>query len=173
MQQADERIRKAREIYYRRNGVRYRGETEKNKKNHWKGIAFILVFIVGLYAYQYKDTQLSDEIQTKVKNILNTPINFSEIFNLTNKTQTAYIENKEVKTDSTTEEEQTEEQSEQQENEQNSQQDDSTTETESEIYSVIWPFQGTITSGFGERESEDSRVGTNHTGIDIAGNERR
>ena len=37
-------------------------------------------------------------------------------------------------------------------------------------YEVIWPHKGEITSNFGERESTDSRVTGNHTGIDIAGN---
>lgn len=36
-------------------------------------------------------------------------------------------------------------------------------------YEMIWPYKGTITSKFGKRESEDARVTSNHTGIDIAG----
>lgn len=37
-----------------------------------------------------------------------------------------------------------------------------------EKYSIISPVNGTKTSGFGERESSNSKVTSNHTGVDIA-----
>ena len=157
MPRVEDKIEKAKQIYYRRNGIKYRGETvqEKKKINIW----FIIVVIaVGFYAYQNKDFLQSAQLSNSVKSFLNTPINFK---NLTNIFDVHKSDNAEEYTKNAVETTTTEiiEQANNPEKVQS--------------ISVIWPANGTITSGFGERESEDPRVTTNHTGIDIAGNERR
>ena len=151
MQQADEKIRRAMEIYYRRNGIRYRKEnTKKRGKKIWFLVLFIIICFFG---YKYRGYMYNDESRIKIKNFLNTQIDFNKIKrffydkeneNITNNVENNYIE-------------------EENKNE---------VVTESSDTAVIWPYNGIVTSGFGVRVSDDERVGTDHTGIDIAGNMR-
>lgn len=157
MQHVEDKIEKAKQIYYRRNGIKYRGEAvqDKRKINIW---FIIVVIIVGVYAYQNKDFFQSAQFSNRVKSFLNTPINFKNLTNIfdVHKSDNV-VEHTENAVESKTEE--------------------SVEETnnleEPQGSSIIWPVNGSITSSFGERESVDPRVTTNHTGIDISGNERR
>lgn len=165
MQQVEDKIQKAREIYYRRNGIKYRGEKEKEKHSGAIWWLFILAVIAGIYLYQYKGYLTSTEFKDRAKNFLNTPITIDRIKDFFG------VHKTEEKTKETIEENKTGN-STNLDNTINDIEPQQTTEN-TETISIIWPFQGTITSGFGIRESADSRVTPNHTGIDMAGNERR
>ena len=158
MQHVEEKIQKAREIYYSRNGIKFRGEKEK-KRYSGTGWIIVLLIIVAIYGYQYKDFLKSDGFKNRVQEFLNTPVNFKSIRNFF----------------STPQKEKPEENNQKQvkENTEASNNDIEKAVESAEILSIIWPFNGTVTSGFGPRESNDERVSGNHTGIDIAGNERR
>lgn len=164
MQQVEDKIQKAREIYYRRNGIKYRGEKEKKKHSISMGWIILLVLIIGIYGFQYKDFLMSADFKEKVRVFLNTPINFNNIKELfgAHKVQENTNEKVQEKVDEKPEAE-----------EENNESLESEVVETPENTAVIWPFSGTVTSGFGQRESTDSRVSADHTGIDIAGNERR
>lgn len=169
-----EKIRKAEEIYYRRNGIQYRGEKRESPKHTFRNILLILVIVGLFYGYENREMLKSSEFQTQVKTFLNTKINIKEIFSAPIQDKKENTIPEESKSDSSSEQtveaiapvvpEQLPEQT-----------PEITPETVSDEpiakYQVIWPYNGEITSQFGERESEDVRVAGNHTGIDIAGNE--
>ena len=168
----EEKIQRAKEIYYRRNGISFRGEEKKKKKKHNK-LIFLLIIITAasVYLYQNQSTYLTAENQNKIKEFLNTKINIKELIKLTNRTQTTpetQSENQTTNTAETPSEPQTTNTSELKPENQTTPE---AIEEKKPIYSIIWPKQGTITSNFGQRESADLRVGKNHTGIDIAGEE--
>lgn len=145
----EEKIQRAREIYYRRNGINYRGDEKKKSKSHFMYIILILLIGISMYVYQNQDKYITPEIRKDIRNFLNTKININSIMK------------KEENT----------------ENNQNVQDNqnyvtEQMTEIQETPVSVIMPLQGIITSYFGSRESADPRVGANHTGIDINGNER-
>ena len=151
MQQVDEKIKRAMEIYYRRNGIRYRREKEKKiGRKKWILILFIVVFAFG---YKYRNYIFSEELKVQIKKILNTQLNLNNIKEFFLKE-----ENKNTTTG----------------DDSNFIENESTKQNEKEIdeLSVIWPYVGYVTSGFGLRVSDDVRVGSDHTGIDIAGNFR-
>jgi murein DD-endopeptidase MepM/ murein hydrolase activator NlpD len=103
-----------------------------------------------MYGYQNKEKLQSPEFQNEIKTFLNTKINIKDIFSTQIKEKE--MQNAEVsETQSLLEETPIEQINEQ-------------------VYNVIWPYKGEITSNFGQRSSEDVRVSNNHTGIDIAGN---
>lgn len=169
-----EKIQRAEEIYYRRNGINYRTErpqTVREPKSHPIRNFLIIIMIIGVgFAYSNKDMLTSPEFQEKVKIFLNTKINIKDIFSLkqikqenktsdTNPAQSPVTQATEQLTENM---------------QANIEQPESNiSEPEGPIvekFEVIWPHKGEITSNFGERESTDSRVTGNHTGIDIAGN---
>ena len=155
MQHVEEKIQKAREIYYRRNGIKFRGEKEKSRHTGTGWIIFLLI-IAAIYGYQYKDFLKSNELKNKMQEFLNTPVNFKSIRNFFSTSKKEENNQEQVKENI----------------EVNNNNIEKTVEN-TETLSIIWPFKGTVTSGFGPRESNDERVNGNHTGIDIAGNERR
>ena len=154
----EEKIQKAEEIYYRRNGINYRGEKkEKNRKNHPIRKLFIIgLIIICAYGYKNKEYLMSEEFQIQTKKFLNTKIDIQKIFgveNSSNKEENILIPQEKIEENNIVAE---------------------TPEKREEnniINEVIWPYTGIITSDFGQRESTDTRVTSNHTGIDIAGNE--
>lgn len=172
-----EKIQKAEEIYYRRNGLNYRTEREQNshptKSHPIRNIILIMMIIGAGFAYSNKEMLTSPEFHEQVKMFLNTKINIKDIFSL-----------EQIKQENTTNDTQPEQQSVQPNTEQLAENIEAKQENqeavvpetiapvipEPEKYEVVWPHKGEITSDFGTRESEDSRVTGNHTGIDIAGN---
>jgi len=81
-----EKIQRAEEIYYRRNGINYRTErpqTVLEPKSHPIRNFLIIIMIIGVgFAYSNKDMLTSPEFQEKVKIFLNTKINIKDIFSL-------------------------------------------------------------------------------------------
>lgn len=141
----DEKIRKAHEIYYKRNGIKYRSEETIKSK----GISKILILLIigcSIIVYQNQKNILNTKWINELKTILNTKINFNSLVNEKENTKTNVTEN-------------IEETSKIIENQENI-----------EEYEIIWPYKGEITSYFGKRESENENINGNHTGIDIAGN---
>ncbi len=149
----EEKIQKAQEIYYRRNGINYRGERQivRQPKSHtFRNFLIIILITISIYGYQNKEKLQSAEFQDEIKTFLNTKINIKDIFS-------SQIKEKEPQTTDVQETQSLVEEL-----------PDNVAEIQE--YKVIWPYKGEITSNFGVRESEDSRVTPNHTGIDIAGN---
>lgn len=78
----DEKIRKAHEIYYRRNGMKYRSE-ETVQSTGGIGKIFILLLIIGaIVIYQNPKEILNNKWVEEIKVILNTKINLKEIFKI-------------------------------------------------------------------------------------------
>lgn len=145
-----DKIRKAEEIYYRRNGIK--PENSNNKKNSLIGgiikrLIIVTVIIGGVYAYQNKEYVMSEQFKTDLKNILNTEINLKEIWS-------DRKENDDEKTEENTDKEIPE----------------AVKESSKAVFTYIKPIEGEITSYFGYRESSNPNVEGYHTGIDIAGN---
>ena len=167
MQQVEDKIQKAREIYYRRNGIKFRGEKEKEKRHIHIGWILILIIVAGIYLYQNKEYLTSQGFKDNVKTFLNTQVTVDKIKEFFG------VHKPEEKTEEVIEENKVENNSNLDDTANNQETQETAELTENlETTAIIWPFQGTITSGFGARESTDSRVTPNHTGIDIAGNER-
>ncbi|MGN1330738.1 MAG: M23 family metallopeptidase [Clostridia bacterium] len=139
----DEKIRKAHEIYYKRNGIKYRSEeTIKNKGVN--KIVILLIIGFSIIIYQNQNNILNTKWLNELKSILNTKINFNSLLkekNTTNDAENIEETSKIVEVQENIEE-----------------------------YKIIWPYKGEITSYFGKRESENENIDGNHTGIDIAGN---
>lgn len=169
-----EKIQRAEEIYYRRNGINYRAErlqiTREPKSHPIRNLVLIMLILGAGLAYSNKEMLTSPEFHEQVKTFLNTKINIKDIFSLeqikqenktsdTNPAQSPVTQATEQLTENM---------------QANIEQPESNiSEPEGPIvekFEVIWPHKGEITSNFGERESTDSRVTGNHTGIDIAGN---
>lgn len=153
-----EKIRKAEEIYYRRNGIKI-DKKEKKKKSFFrvllKDIFLVAVILAIFYVYTNKEYFTSEKFYSDVKNILNTEINFKQIWNkLTNNQGVEKIEEDSNNKSEILKEEEKE----------------ITNEDLKLSYTYIMPLNGVITSEFGYRASSNSNVEGNHTGIDIAGN---
>ena len=172
MQKIDEKLRKAEEIYCRRNGIKYRRENVKNKSHSWYLILVALI-VLGIYLYENNTTILNENIKNQIKSFLNTPVKIESIVNFVKAKKKELEGSAEQKVENKSEDK------EKQYQETNKEENASEIPFENEkldnetISEIIWPYKGEITSGFGERLSEDTRVSSNHTGIDIAGNERR
>lgn len=161
----EEKIQRAKEIYYRRNGISYRGEEKKKRYSPLKMFLIIILIGASVYAYENKEKILTQETSKEIKDFLNTKIDVNSIFKKQemkeeNKTENEITEEKQIEENKIEESQQAEPQTEEQQS------------GAMQNYSVIWPIHGTITSNFGKRESSDERVVPNHTGVDIGGNER-
>lgn len=160
----EEKIQRAKEIYYRRNGISYRGEEKRKRSSPFKMFLIIILIGASVYVYENKEKIFTQETSKEIKDFLNTKIDVNYI-----------LKKQEMKEENKTENETKEEQAEENKIEESQQSESQTEEQQSKPtpnYSVIWPIHGTITSNFGKRESPDARVVPNHTGIDISGNER-
>ena len=153
----DEKIRKAHEIYYRRNGMKYRSEDTEQSSTGIGKILIMIILIGAIVIYQNPKEILNQKWLGEIKTILNTKINLKEIFKnneqpketpITENTVQEIVPEPEVQETSQLKE---------------------TNEIIQE-YEIIWPYKGEITSGFGNRVSENENINGNHTGIDIAGN---
>lgn len=172
MQKTDEKLRKAEEIYCRRNGIKYRGETIKKKSHSWSLIIVVLI-VLGIYLYENNTAILNENTKRQIKGFLNMPVKFENIIDFVKEKKKEIEGAVEPKGENELEDK------EKQYQETNEKEivGESLLENEKidnkELSDIMWPYRGEITSGFGERLSEDTRVSSNHTGIDIAGNERR
>lgn len=136
----EEKIQKAEEIYYRRNGINFR-EVPKEKKHPIRNIFILILIVLAIVGYQNKEYIQSNEFKEQIKTFLNTKIDINKLFGNNEKiAENIAIPKKEAILEYIPEPD------------------------------IVWPYNGTITSQFGYRTSSDSRVTTNHTGIDIAGN---
>lgn len=158
----EDKIRKAHEIYYRRNGMKYRSEdTIQSGGSIWK--ILIMIILIGMVIiYQNPKEILNKKWLGEIKTILNTKINFKEIFKTNEQPKEKKITENTINENNVQEiipEAETPETSQLKENNEMIQE-----------YGVIWPYKGEITSGFGNRVSENENINGNHTGIDIAGN---
>lgn len=168
----DEKIRKATEIYYRRNKGNKTfniNDNQKLKKTYIgsKIILEILILVLSavvIFAVKNKEFIFTENF-LKTLSVYN--VNITEkvrkIFEKENQNQNNFIENEQ---ESITEENSLE----------NNPQEEIVTESEIEVINnqeqqaLIKPIEGIISSRFGSRESKYQNVKGNHTGIDIAAN---
>lgn len=152
-----EKIRKAEEIYYRRNGIKIDNKEEKKSNifiNFFKKIITLSLILCAIIAYLNKDYVTSEDFQTDLRELMNTKIDIKNIWDSfteskENNEQNKKIEEKKEEIDPLPE---------------------AVKENNKSEFTYIFPLNGEITSGFGYRESENPNVVGNHTGIDIAGN---
>lgn len=181
----DEKIRKAEEIYFRRNNknISYFNKEEKTKKYTKDKILLQLLFMFNIavivFCIQNKDFIFRSEFLDTVSQY---NINFGDkIINLTKEIVGNSPENSDIQTNNeeNIQSETPEVSSVQDTNIENNNinmvdsESSSISEMELDInnlkaYSFIKPLNGTITSSFGTRESEHKNVTGYHTGIDIA-----
>lgn len=181
----DEKIRKAEEIYFRRNNknISYFNKEEKTKKYTKDKILLQLLFMFNIavivFCIQNKDFIFKSEFLDTVSQY---NINFGDkIINLTKEIVGNSPENSDIQTNNeeNIQSENSEVSSVQDNNIENNNinmvdsESSSISEMELDInnlkaYSFIKPLNGTITSSFGTRESEHKNVTGYHTGIDIA-----
>lgn len=181
----DEKIRKAEEIYFRRNNknISYFNKEEKTKKYTKDKILLQLLFMFNIavivFCIQNKDFIFRSEFLDTVSQY---NINFGDkIINLTKEIVGNSPENSDIQTNNeeNIQSENPEVSSVQDTNIENNNinivdsESSSISEMELDInnlkaYSFIKPLNGTITSRFGTRESEHKNVTGYHTGIDIA-----
>lgn len=181
----DEKIRKAEEIYFRRNNknISYFNKEEKTKKYTKDKILLQLLFMFNIavivFCIQNKDFIFRSEFLDTVSQY---NINFGDkIINLTKEIVGNSPENSDIQTNNeeNIQSENPEVSSVQDTNIENNNinmvdsESSSISEMELDInnlktYSFIKPLNGTITSSFGTRESEHKNVTGYHTGIDIA-----
>lgn len=140
----NEKIQKAHEIYYRRNGIKYRS-AEVEKKSGFGKIVLVILLAIAIIFCQNPEKILNTNWTKEIKNILNTKIDMKKILNNNQQTQEKEVED-EIQPETIV------------------------SEDENIKYEVIWPYNGEITSPFGPRVSENENVTGDHTGIDIAGN---
>ena len=190
----DERLRRAQEIYYRKNKSNSslrnisRGKNEKKKFSIFKKliiqITLCLVIYAGIAVIKNKNYIFSEEFLNKINQTLaydvniekyyNEAINFIENFGKKQETEkNVNEENKTEETQEVIENENSiggaiEEQNEEQQNTENLSQMEIDSIAIKDTYNLIKPLEGTITSRFGQRESSNPNVPKNHTGIDIA-----
>ena len=87
----EEKIQRAKEIYYRRNGISFRGE-EKKKKHNKSFIFIIVISLVAVYLYQNQSIYFTTENKEKIKEFLNTKINLNEFIKVPEKNEnTTYV----------------------------------------------------------------------------------
>ncbi len=178
-----EKIRKAEEIYSKRNNLE---DEEKKPKNIYKFLfeTIILINIIIVILAVQNQKYIFTEGFIKQVNSYNMNIRekIESVFSQdkqedkkdeTKKNQSVSGEANDVNSGAILVENELQEETpaleEPQENIELSQEDKDVIEIK-EKYSVILPINGVKTSGFGERESTNSKVTKNHTGVDIAAN---
>ncbi len=173
----EERIRRAEEIYQRRNnynGVREKSPKGKMKKRLVRKCIICLIIYFAIYSARGADVTSFASITETIKDNVKKDINIEVIKDKIRKwvieepatEQKVPEENTEVKNEESVVEEQ-----------QNVAQVEETPKSQEELdveklkeKGIIWPAEGRITSGFGEREATEIISG-NHHGIDIGANE--
>lgn len=179
-----ERIKRAEEIYSKRKNNDDTNINEKRTKSIYKNLFQFLLLIniaIIVVAFQNRDYIFSSEfieqvnsyninIKEKIEELTSNPEenNSEETGESEESTETTNTEtNTEQEVETTTET-----QGALVENESNVELSQMELDAKAilEKYSIILPVSGTKTSGFGERESTNSIVTPNHTGLDIAAN---
>lgn len=191
---ADERIRRAEEIYYRRKMMDKNRDVARvnvgNSKRKFgllkKTIIQILICIViylNLHLVQTTNYIFSQDVLNKTKDFLSYDIDFQNLYKNTSGYLNWLWANKEKKEneENTDQEETIEttamEQSKEEVPQEEVQTQEILTQEEKDIKFIlenvpmVKPLIGTITSRFGPRESDNLIVSKYHTGIDIAVNE--
>lgn len=180
----NDKIKRAEEIYYRRNNLNYKNEKEKKRsaKNIGSKIFFHLLLIINItivvFSFQNKDYIFSEEFLSVISEYSNkvsvSVISFLKA-NLMN-------ESEENKKNDVILENVVEDKIEEDVNSINQENkietiSSSINEMETDIaniknaYSFVKPIDGVISSEFGARESKYQNVTGYHTGIDIAAEE--
>lgn len=151
----DETTRRAQEIYSRRNGI----NLETNRKKYFSIYRFLFQLLVLLnlsivfVLYNNRNFVFSSEFLNQVNNFYN--------INISKKINDFFIEEDANETKAEKEDV----------NLQNTSENIIEIKSEckeNESYSFIKPLEGTITSFFGERKSNNQNISKYHTGIDIA-----
>lgn len=161
-----ESLRRAEEIYSRRNGI----NLETNKRKYFSIYKFLFQLLVlinlaiCLIMYKNKDFIFSTDFLNKVNEFYN--------INITEKLEN-FLKDDEIKdnsqSDNVIETKENENQNKVNENiQENSTNEMSKIEIIKSSYSFIKPIEGTITSFFGVRDSSNDKISGNHTGIDIS-----
>ena len=184
--------RRAEEIYSRRNGI----NVEKTKKKYFSIYKFLfqLLVLINLsicfVVYKNKDFIFSVEFINEVNEFYNINVNekITEFFmeensntnnidventNIEEKNnEITNAENLKTENDVTKEEKNINENIQGQDSKINDSKENKIGDSKENIvknsYSFIKPLNGTITSFFGNRESQNKKVTKNHTGIDIS-----
>ncbi len=185
----DEKIRRAEEIYFRRNNqnsllVDKKSQKVKSSMKDKIILEFILMVNIAIIVFcvQNKDYIFSDEFLSKINeynvNISSSIVSFIEKIVNPSKESLDSNENSNELINNETLGNVVEETAEETPNENpeivNSEASSSISEMDMDVenlknaYSLINPIEGTITSRFGLRESENKNVEGFHTGIDIA-----
>lgn len=187
----DEKIRRAEEIYYRRNNQNICISGKRNIKNHKEkgnfktrfllNLLFMFNIAIIIFSIQNKDYIFTKEFLERLNQYnIDLGTKVTEVFSkILAKEETNTIVENEV--DNSTINESVEDDSESEENISNIVTNENSISSLSEMnldvenlknaYSFINPVSGAISSRFGARESEYQKVTGYHTGIDIAAEE--
>lgn len=183
----EEKIRRAEEIYERRHSGEVRPTATLNVNNDGKKdikllkklilqiVACLLIYLI-VYTVQNNNYIFSDDFINKAKEILSYDTNFMQIYdNTKNGVMAFFNSNSSQETNNTNENEQTANQSKENENTSTSEAKPLSEEEQmilnvKNTTSFIKPIEGTITSGYGQREVSKATIPKNHTGTDIAAN---
>ena len=163
-----ERIKRAEEIYSKRNNLDDSKSYEKKSRNIYKSLFQFILLIdiaIGIVAFQNREYIFSENFINQVNSY---NVNIKEkIEEFT--TDETDSEETEENTNTTEEVETTEIQGAIVENEAYVELSQMELDTKEilENYSIILPVSGTKTSPFGQRDSSNSIVTSNHTGVDI------
>ena len=76
----EEKIQRAKEIYYRRNGISYRGEEKRKRSSPFKMFLIIILIGASVYVYENKEKIFTQETSKEIKDFLNTKIDVNYIF---------------------------------------------------------------------------------------------
>lgn len=190
---ADERIRRAEQLYYKRKMQLGNSQTTRVSVNYDKRnfglfkkmvlqIAICSVIYIIIYLVQTTNFVFSPNVLEKTKQVLNYDVDIKKIYNQSFSYLSGLFEKK-IEEESIVED--TSEKSQEQSNvtteenvggeetvvEENLSQMEQDARDIIASKSLIIPLQGTITSRYGPRESENPKVSKYHTGIDVAVNE--
>lgn len=173
-----EKIKRAEEIYSRRNNLAEKNDTQIKNKSLYK-LLFQLLLVVNIaiiiVAFQNKDYIFTKEFIEKVNSLnINVKGKVEEWLTYNEVKEIEKNDENEIQEENNVEEQNTNETLDGQggalvENEmpELSQEEKDVKEIK-EKYSIILPLEGVKTSSFGQRESNNEKVTKNHTGVDIA-----
>ena len=173
----NEKMRRAEEIYYRRNhkNISISGNREPKKQKTYLGskilleMLILLIIAVTVFAVKNRNYIFTQDF---LNSLAQYNVNLTEKFNglIANFRDEDNQENIEEVTEeqTNTESENTEIVEVQGEETQSTSQESLVVEDSNQNSQFIKPIEGIVTSGFGERESSHKNVTGNHTGIDIA-----
>ena len=185
----EERIRRAEQIYARRQGLENKEITINRNKNKQEKkdikllkkmviqIIICILIAVPIYVIQNHSYPFSDDCINKIKEVLSYDTNFVELYNIgKNKIRDIYKSIFKTKNQESNQEQNENVQNgiggateEKAENAELSQTEQDILKTK-ETTTFVKPIEGTITSKFGQRDTATGKVPKHHTGTDIAAN---